>query len=368
MDDRVDDSPEGQELLLSQLAEDFQFEVEKLWVAISSVRFQIEGGGDFSSSNQDLAKEAADVQSELEDLREATTNVLGSLRISLGKRQELTENDVAVARSNSLLRLEEEEAEAEDSLVESLGLQLQESHMLLQALEGRVLRILERQDNPQQGSRTGTLPKSLLWSHALSFRKSDDGVPMQSAAPEPMPSMQIASHADEGQSLGLAVKPSACYSNSPNMEAWAPSTTAHSGLSPQSHQMLQDLEGLMEPEVDEEAPEASHAAGLANTAFASTLAVPTTSLNQSLQQFPLPEEFLSDHAPVLRTGTMGMTHLLARMKSLLREQNAWQGHDDEDKQASEATQAAQVLEALPEEPEEESPPAGGGDCLGLCST
>lgn len=51
---------------------------------------------------------------------------------------------------------------------------------------------------------------------------------------------------------------------------------------------------------------------------------------------------------------MGMTHLLARMKSLLREQNAWQGHAEDGEQASGSMQPPQSLDALPEEPEDES--------------
>ena len=57
---------------------------------------------------------------------------------------------------------------------------------------------------------------------------------------------------------------------------------------------------------------------------------------------------------VLRTGTMGMTHLLARMKSLLREQNAWQGYADEEEQAPGSMQPPQSLDVLTEEPEDES--------------
>ncbi len=44
-----------------------------------------------------------------------------------------------------------------------------------QELESRVLGILEHQDRPKQGSSSGALPKSLLWSHAISFRRSDNG-------------------------------------------------------------------------------------------------------------------------------------------------------------------------------------------------
>ncbi len=43
---------------------------------------------------------------------------------------------------------------------------------------------------------------------------------------------------------------------------------------------------------------------------------------------------------------MGMTHLLARMKSLLREQNAWQGYDGNDEAGSD--QAGPALDSLPE--------------------
>ena len=40
-----------------------------------------------------------------------------------------------------------------------------------------MLNILELQDRPPQGTTSGVLPKSLLWSHAISFRQSDDGGP-----------------------------------------------------------------------------------------------------------------------------------------------------------------------------------------------
>ncbi len=45
--------------------------------------------------------------------------------------------------------------------------------MPLQVLEGRVLDILALQDRPPQGIGSGALPKSLLLSHALSFRRSN---------------------------------------------------------------------------------------------------------------------------------------------------------------------------------------------------
>ena len=42
MDDKADDSPEGQESLLSQLAEDFQYEVRPL--AIATAVWQLNEG------------------------------------------------------------------------------------------------------------------------------------------------------------------------------------------------------------------------------------------------------------------------------------------------------------------------------------
>ncbi len=52
---------------------------------------------------------------------------------------------------------------------------------------------------------------------------------------------------------------------------------------------------------------------------------------------------------VARTGTMGMTHLLARMKSLLREQHAWEGSGEGKDQLPSSDP---VLTAVPEEAEE----------------
>ncbi len=56
----------------SRLDSSLSHQVEKLWVAIGTVRHQIEEGSDFSTSTQDLAREAADVQEELDELREQT--------------------------------------------------------------------------------------------------------------------------------------------------------------------------------------------------------------------------------------------------------------------------------------------------------
>lgn len=80
----------------------------------------------------------------------------------------------------------------------SKGMFLRYKGAWMQALEGRVLRILELQDKPQQGAKSGTLPKSLLWSHALSFCKSDDGLPLgpDTAGPRLIP--DTASHANQG--------------------------------------------------------------------------------------------------------------------------------------------------------------------------
>ena len=52
-----------------------------------------------------------------------------------------------------------------------------------------------------------------------------------------------ACHAVAGQLVAAAAKSWLQGSNSPTMDPWAPLTMAHDGLSPQSHQMLQDLEG-----------------------------------------------------------------------------------------------------------------------------
>ncbi len=45
-------------------------------MAVGTVRFQIEEGGDFSKSSRDLAREAADVQIELDMLRGQTVSVV----------------------------------------------------------------------------------------------------------------------------------------------------------------------------------------------------------------------------------------------------------------------------------------------------